>query len=532
MASNSVAQPDSGSGVRLVHRVRGVALKWLNFVFGSFDATWLLLVLSILTYCTFFSVYGIEKFADFRTGYFDFGQSVQIIWLAAHGDLTTYIIGRPILLVVAGAFVLFPTPYTLLVIQSLFLGIGAVPIYLIAVRRIGSQRYALGFALLYLIAPSLWGINQYEFHDLALSIPFLLFAFYFYDTGRIRLYAVAILGALTCNEFVVAIVLFFGLYLCALALLGNPKLTRWLAVTAVLAAAWAVFLDLSQFLPHYTLATINPNSYTFSGSSNFLNPIVLLSNPIGSILYEWPAKAQYLVYMFAPLVFLPFLGLRRLIPGIPWLGIDVVYTPKLAQGGVGAVYALYSQWSTFLLPFLFLAGVEGFAKVKEATALSGQSKHVLRRVMLTMFLVTIFISITTGGLSPIAPPTQFSVGDYTVPTDFQQGATYHGVWPTPVNNSNALNFFINEVPLQDSVLTQNQIGSKMGERYAPVYVFYQPGYVNVAAQAILIDYNLTGLCSSCLTTIMSSANYTLSLSDPVGGIYLYYLVPADPAASE
>lgn len=521
-------EPSSNPSVKgFVGTVRTYVRRIASLVFSPLDASWAVLLFSVVIYASVFSLYGIEKFADFRTGYFDFGQYVQIIWLTAHGDFTTFVIGRPILLGVAGIFLIFPSPDTLLVIQSLLLGIGAVPIYMIARLKLENRWTAVGFGVLYLIAPSLWGVNQYEFHDLALSIPFLLFSLYFYEVGRLRLYSITTIAALACNEFVVAIVLFFGLYLCALALLGNPKLTKWLAVTAIIVAVWAIFLDLSPLIPHFTLATINPNSYSLSGSSNFLNPLALLSDPASSLSYQWAAKSEYLVYIFAPLVFLPLLGLRKLVPAIPWLGVDLLYSPKFATGGVGMVYALYSQWSSFLIPFLFVASIEGFAKVKAATTSPRGQTLLLRRVLASMFAVTIFVSIASGGFSPLSPPTQFSVGDSSVPTDVSPGAVYHGVWPTPVQDAGVLNSFIGQIPMSDSILTQNEIGSKLGERFAPVYAFFQPGYSNVIVQAILVDYNLTGLCTTCLETILSSANYTLALSYPAGGIYLYYLATND-----
>jgi len=101
------------------------------------------------------------------------------------------------------------------------------------------------------------------------------------------------------------------------------------------------------------------------------------------------------------------------------------------------------------------------------------------------------------------------------------GAPYHGVWPTPVADYTVLNTFVSMIPANVTVMTQNVIGSKLAERFPPVYIFYQPGYKNVQTDSILIDINVDGFCSQCMTVLLGSGNYTLSASYDEGGIYLY-----------
>lgn len=141
-----------------------------------------------------------------------------------------------------------------------------------------------------------------------------------------------------------------------------------------------------------------------------------------------------------------------------------------------------------------------------------------------MILLTVLLSTFSSGLSPLGPSIHFSLGDNSVPTDIQPGAYLHGIWPTPVKDNSVLDWFVTQVPPNYSILTQNQIGSKLGERSEPVYVFYQPNYVNTYTDAILIDTNLDGLCVACMTTLLSSGNYRLHLSYDEGGIFLYYRI--------
>src|SRR5207247_215758 len=125
----------------------------------------------------------------------------------------------------------------------------------------------------------------------------------------------------------------------------------------------------------------------------------------------------------------------------------------------------------------------------------------------TMVVTMLLLSTLTGGVSPLARPTQFSTGDSSVPNDTATDSLFHSIWPSPVKDSAILDWFAAQIPLNYSILTQNQIGSKLGERTAPVFIFYQPHYQDIYADAILVDYNLPGLCILCLNSILASGRY-------------------------
>jgi len=141
-----------------------------------------------------------------------------------------------------------------------------------------------------------------------------------------------------------------------------------------------------------------------------------------------------------------------------------------------------------------------------------------------MMIISILIATFGSGLSPVGKAVNLSIGDSTVPTDFNSTSLIHGVWPTPVQNYAVLDWFVSQIPQNYSILTQNPIGSKLWERLAPVYIFYQPGYKNVNADAILIDTNVQGLCVACVDTMISSGIYVQILSYPSGGIFLYFRI--------
>src|SRR5207245_337596 len=103
----------------------------------------------------------------YATGRFDLGNMVQAVWSTAHGhplrmtDLHGDQISRlaahvdPILVLFAPLWWLWPSPQLLLVVQALVVAFGAVPVFLLARKHLGSARAGLGFAIAYLLYPAL-----------------------------------------------------------------------------------------------------------------------------------------------------------------------------------------------------------------------------------------------------------------------------------------------------------------------------------------------------------------------------------------
>src|SRR6476659_1182883 len=122
-----------------------------------------LLWTAIATYATGFSALSILRHRAFSTGRFDLGNMVQAVWSTAHGHplqitgLRGDQISRlgahfdPILAAFAPLWLVWPSPDMLLVVQAAAVALGALPVYWLADKDLGSNRAALGFALAYLL---------------------------------------------------------------------------------------------------------------------------------------------------------------------------------------------------------------------------------------------------------------------------------------------------------------------------------------------------------------------------------------------
>lgn len=106
----------------------------------------------------------------------------------------------PTLYLLVPLFALSPGPAFLLITQSILFALGALPVFGVARRRLGEDRAAAAFALLYLANPSLHGVNIRDFHPAALAIPLLLAAMYCVEANRIGWFIAAALLALGCRE--------------------------------------------------------------------------------------------------------------------------------------------------------------------------------------------------------------------------------------------------------------------------------------------------------------------------------------------
>ena len=174
---------------------------------------------AIAAFATGFSALAVLRHEAFNSGRFDLGKMTQIVWSTVHGhplqmtDTGGEQISRlgahtdVLLAAFAPLWVVWPDPSLLLVTQAVVVALGALPVFWLARKHLGSQRAALGFALAYLLYPPVQWLVLDDFHAVALACPFLLFAFWYVDEDRLVPFAVfAALAVLTKEEigFVVA----------------------------------------------------------------------------------------------------------------------------------------------------------------------------------------------------------------------------------------------------------------------------------------------------------------------------------------
>jgi len=327
------------------------------------------LAVGVAIYLALMGFIVVTRHAALRTHAFDLGQYLQIVWNIAHGHgpastlVPTYVVAdrmhawgdhfSPIFYALAPLQWVAPGAVSLLLAQTVALAAGAIAVFHLAHRRIGAGP-AAAVSLLYLVNPSLQGINIRDIHPAAFAIPLLLAAALAWDTRRYGWCAAALAATLACREDAAVAVVGFAVWLAFAR-------GRWLVAGAVAVAAITVLAaDIAWLMPRF-----------LEGTYNHLNRYRHLGGSLGEILlsmalrpWRWvgvvltPAKLVYLGAMLAPLAFLPLLAPRALAAAVPGLAMNLLsLDPKL--------FNYQAQYQAFVLPFLVLAAVDGYARLRE-----------------------------------------------------------------------------------------------------------------------------------------------------------------------
>ena len=272
------------------------------------------------------------------------GVAVGRAYFGEHAEFLLY----PLLPIYA----LIPRTETLLILQSLFLGGAAVPLYLLARRWIGRGQ-ALAAIVIYLLYPAVHGPNFYDFHFLTLSVFFVSWAAYCFFVRRWMPFWIFVLLALSSREDVA---------LGAAAIGGCLAVGRWRRtgiVLTLLSATWLLlvkFVWMQQFatqsFSHYYSQLIPPGEKGFAGVLR-----TAISNPL-TVLFSVlvPEKLLLGMHLLVPLVFLPVRERKAaflLLPGLLVLGLAT---------SRAAVLQIHFHYVCHFVPYVFLAFIIGLAE--------------------------------------------------------------------------------------------------------------------------------------------------------------------------
>jgi uncharacterized membrane protein len=215
-----------------------------------------LLWAAIAAYAAGFGSLSILRHRAFNTGRYDLGNMVQTVWNTAHGHFLQMTSGDgrqisrlaahfdPILAAFAPLWWIWPSPELLLTVQAIVVALGALPVFWLARKHVGSERAGLAFALVYLLYPATEWLTLNEFHPVALACPFLLFAFWYLDEDRLLPFAVFAVLAMTTKEEIGFVVAGFGVWY---AVRRRRREGAIVAAAGVLVSALAI----AVVIPHY-----------------------------------------------------------------------------------------------------------------------------------------------------------------------------------------------------------------------------------------------------------------------------------------
>ncbi len=345
--------------------------RWLEQPTIQLKLAWWLTILLMVAYIIVTGLFSLFRYWTFIAQAYDLGNMDQAIWNTLHGRFFEFtnrgwdyygppirlaIHVEPILLPLSLLYLIHSSPETLLVFQSIALGLGAVPVFLLA--RHWLPRWPLAGAALvatYLLSPALIGENLFDFHPVTLATPLLIAAVLAMEKRRYGWFLLAAGLAAMCKEDIGISVAMLGIYI------AFWQQRRWfgLAVAAV-SAGWSAVCFL-VIIPHFLNSPqVGSNyweRYAGLGSTPGEAILHLVTQPwlifmtiltLDKLRYIWN---MLLTGGLAGLLFAPL----ALIPGLPELTINVLSDKPEQYSGV-------YHYNAVLVAFLLVATIQGTAR--------------------------------------------------------------------------------------------------------------------------------------------------------------------------
>lgn len=336
---------------------------------------WALVCLMVAVFIALVGYHALFRHWEYHTDAFDLGNMDQAVWNTLHGHpfrftnrgnddfgpptrLSIHV--EPIILPLALLYLIHAGPETLLVTQTVALGLGAIPLFALSLRRLPEGPF-VGVALVasYLISPLLLGVALWDFHPIALATPLLIAAVLALDARRYGWFLAAAILAMSTKEDI-------GLSVAILALLlavARPERRRFGLLVALGALAW-VAICFKIILPHYNVGVPGGNNYwyryTWLGATPAQAIINIFTKP--SILLSYlfaPGRLGYLAVMLRTAGGLGLLAPLALLAAAPDLAINLLSAHSEQYSG-------FFQYNAAIIPFLMTAAVYGAAALVHA----------------------------------------------------------------------------------------------------------------------------------------------------------------------
>lgn len=347
----------------------------------------------VATYAILFGALSLIRHWSFHSTGLDLGVFDQVVWNTSQGRFmeSTLSLDRcvphsffgdhfsPILLALVPLYWVAPHPETLLVVQTVALALGALPIYLIARQLLPRGIERLIWILAYVLSAPLAFVTLYDFHEVALAVLPLGLAMYFLMNRRTLPMVAALLVAFTVKEEVALIGIGFGI---ALAIQG-----RWRSAALVAIGSAAVFVvTLKVIIPAFADAPYQYlGRYASLGGSELEILRTLLLDPLRAFAVlddgEVGSKVVFVLSLFAPGLLLALRARWAIVPAIVPLGY-------LLLSDYGGEHTLHNQYGAPIIPLALGASIIGFAKT---------SQRWRPRLVLGVVLATLFFCVGFGG---------------------------------------------------------------------------------------------------------------------------------------
>ncbi len=344
-----------------------------------------------MLHATYFAALTVEVHRGLGTSAYDFGLYDQGIWLLSRFDAPfVTLMGRDlfgdhtsfILLALVPLYWLTSNTSTLFVVQAVVVSLGAVPIYVVARRRLESEAAAMALAGAYLLHPAVGWIALENYHPDSFLGLFVGIACAGALLGRWRWYFVGFALALLVKEDV-------GLVLVPLAAWVALRRNARIGIVTGAFAAWYSLVAVFG-IQRGLLGVPFRNSWRFPFGGPWDALVSPLTRPLDLVRHlVSDGRPFYLLQMLLPLVFA--------MGAAP--GLAVIALPVLAANVLSTFWYQYQveyHYSLVVVPVLAMATIVGIGRLAERW----------RRVVLVGLIVS---SLACGWLWSPLPLARHSV---------------------------------------------------------------------------------------------------------------------------
>jgi uncharacterized membrane protein len=359
---------------------------WPQFAGWRITGWQLLLVVAVTVYVAYFVELSLDIHQGLGTSSYDSGLYDQGIWLLSRFDAPfVTLMGRNlmgdhtsfILALLVPFYWLFPAAGTMFFAQSLLIGLGAVPVFLYARRRLESEPMALVLALAYLLHPAVGWTNLENFHPDCFLGVLVGMAIWAALERHWTTYGVLVALSLLVKEDVSLVIVPLGIWVAVKrdrriglitivgsvgfmlfatlvvmrSLIGVPTRNTWrIPFGGVRGFVETTFRRPGDVIAHlrddgrpwYVWQMLTPFAYVFlrRPSVALIGGLALAANVVSTFWYQYHVQYHYSLVIVPPLALGTAYAAAALGPAVRRYAVAAV-----------AVFALYSAYLWGPLPF-------------------------------------------------------------------------------------------------------------------------------------------------------------------------------------
>nr|MBP9866136.1 DUF2079 domain-containing protein [Candidatus Omnitrophota bacterium] len=301
------------------------------------------------------SAVGWARHLALETRAFDMGIFAQAIWNTLQGHfLESSLKGgicllgdhfSPLLAALAPVYGIWPDPRNLLLLQAVASAACIFPIAAIARRELGGNRWAILFALMYVLYMPSRAAAHEDFHPELLVEPFLLWGWLAFERGKKFLFLICLLIVLSAKENMAGLTAAFGLYA---VWTGRRKglgvgLIAFSLLYLILCVKWAI-------------PQLSGAPYLYRG---FYKQLLSLGGLVNVLADS--ERWEYLLKIYGSFLFLPFFN------PVGFLTAPIFLQNWLSENGV--TRSMNYHYTTGLAPFLFVSTMVSLKKFRQSQKL-------------------------------------------------------------------------------------------------------------------------------------------------------------------